>query len=778
MTIQISATAHPTAASFCDDWAAALSALIAAEILPDAPPVSTLRAALPKNLNPQTAQPFHDFFAMDNDSANILLPLTCNSIYDDRGIRIPVVAAAEPESAVSPNFSSLHDAVSRCVSEHPAIPRYLRPLSVLLIAAEAVRHLVRRPVGNTDGRMEATVLQHGPLCEAPSVAERLPCVRQQQHLMDFSETETTKRSHASLSTSEGDHEATIATSNNPGAAADNLDDDDDDSLSYVHVHKRRRVDEQHKVPCCGNAVGHVVVAAAPGPTKGEVVPEPTLVQCHAEMRWQDAELAAYLREFTEVVALELGDHMSGITVEGKEANEALSYLQRNLDAHLAMLLAGASDEAGTAADPTTLTGTAATVTPTTNLSSAAHVDSLRLLTQWLSKAREFAVKYPCPNLELTARLMDALVTAIDLVEDMGFEAALPYLARHAVVLCRDDLKIHGDPMRVDVTPAEGPSSSLPASLQEICRTFTAAALTTSTTTIPATSSTFTSTPMGQQPAIRYGLAPRPLGLLVRWKLSNVQGPTQRTVQLGLGPMGPSCPYPWWNPMAPTRGSDLAAGEVVAALTSCTDIPTRVSKLLKDLIVPDEGCDFLYSIFRHQHPPHHHHQHHHQQPQPPLGRSSDSDRDPAAAAVVEAAVRTCFSSWDDAGSSGAYTCPTFWTLVSYLQRYRHKPSFHGIVFVRTRQAAVLLADRVQRTRELQFLREPGRKVLVATSAAEEGLDVASCEFVVRYNAHVCGIGQRLVRDGNGWRIYSAAGRRLLRGVVEVCDIVVSGSGAAA
>ncbi|GIL61909.1 hypothetical protein Vafri_16283 [Volvox africanus] len=430
-------------------------------------------------------------------------------------------------------------------------------------------------------------------------------------------------------------------------------------------------------------------------------------------------------------------------------------------------------------DPTTLTATASTVTTTTNLSSAAHADNLRLLPQWLSKAREFAEKYPCPNLDLTARLLDVLVTAIDLVEDMGFEAALPYLARHAVVLCRDDLKIHADPIHMDVTPAEGSSSSLPTSLQEISRTFTATALTNSTA-IPATSSTFILTPagavagaeplrvaerpMGQQPAIRYRLAPRPLGLLARWRLFNTarHGPALRTDRISLGPMGPSCPYPGWNPVAPTPGSNPAAGQVSSA-----DISTRVAKLIKDLLVPDEGCSFLYSIFYQQ-----------QQQQQQPGGSSDSDSDTAAAAMVEAAVRKCFSSWDDASSSGAHMCPTFWTLVSYLQRYRDKPNFHGIVFVRTRQAALYLADLLQRTRELQFLREPGRKVLVATSAAEEGLDVPSCEFVVRYNAHVCGIGQRLVRDGNGWKIYSAAGRRLLRGVVEVCDIVVSGNGVAA
>ncbi|GLI65664.1 hypothetical protein VaNZ11_009267 [Volvox africanus] len=125
-----------------------------------------------------------------------------------------------------------------------------------------------------------------------------------------------------------------------------------------------------------------------------------------------------------------------------------------------------------------------------------------------------------------------------------------------------------------------------------------------------------------------------------------------------------------------------------------------------------------------------------------------------------------------------TFPKFWALLQYLQRYRHKPSFHGIVFVRTRQAVFHVADKIRRAAQLQFVevlelighnnasrrrglsleedrhgrgmtdsqqhlvigifKEPGRKVLVATSAAEEGLDVASCEFVVRYNAAATGI----------------------------------------
>lgn len=45
---------------------------------------------------------------------------------------------------------------------------------------------------------------------------------------------------------------------------------------------------------------------------------------------------------------------------------------------------------------------------------------------------------------------------------------------------------------------------------------------------------------------------------------------------------------------------------------------------------------------------------------------------------------------------------------------------------------------------------GRKVMVATSAAEEGLDVPSCEFVVRYHAAVSG-KQRMQSKGRSRKI---------------------------
>lgn len=47
--------------------------------------------------------------------------------------------------------------------------------------------------------------------------------------------------------------------------------------------------------------------------------------------------------------------------------------------------------------------------------------------------------------------------------------------------------------------------------------------------------------------------------------------------------------------------------------------------------------------------------------------------------------------------------------------------------------------------LEAFRKPGTKVLVATSAAEEGLDIVNCEFVVRYSMPKTGI-QRVQSKG--------------------------------
>ncbi|KAG2482608.1 hypothetical protein HYH03_018452 [Edaphochlamys debaryana] len=137
------------------------------------------------------------------------------------------------------------------------------------------------------------------------------------------------------------------------------------------------------------------------------------------------------------------------------------------------------------------------------------------------------------------------------------------------------------------------------------------------------------------------------------------------------------------------------------------------------------------------------------------------------------LRDCFAS----GQLKERTFPKFWALLEYLENYkghRNRNSLRGIVFVRTRQAMYHVADMIRRSSQLSFFevlevtghaaaaksrafrgagdrhgrgmsdseqrRDPsgGAKLLVATSAPEEGVDVPSCEFVVRYNAADNGI----------------------------------------
>ncbi|PNH01056.1 Protein Dicer [Tetrabaena socialis] len=103
--------------------------------------------------------------------------------------------------------------------------------------------------------------------------------------------------------------------------------------------------------------------------------------------------------------------------------------------------------------------------------------------------------------------------------------------------------------------------------------------------------------------------------------------------------------------------------------------------------------------------------------------------------IPALSADCFAS----GELKDSTFPKFWALLEYLQTFRDREYFHGIVFVKTRQDrhGRGMSDTEQQ-QLLEMFKAPGRKVLVATSAAEEGLDVPSCEFVVRYNAAATGI----------------------------------------
>ncbi|EFN54011.1 hypothetical protein CHLNCDRAFT_58365 [Chlorella variabilis] len=119
-------------------------------------------------------------------------------------------------------------------------------------------------------------------------------------------------------------------------------------------------------------------------------------------------------------------------------------------------------------------------------------------------------------------------------------------------------------------------------------------------------------------------------------------------------------------------------------------------------------------------------------------------------------------------------PKFEALRDFLLEYRGADTFHGIVFCRTREAVRSLARLISDTPDLQFVeasrallvyrfmghgnrrgagsggggggmtskeqraameafRQPGCRLLVSTSAGEEGIDVPRCEFVVRYSA---------------------------------------------
>lgn len=126
-------------------------------------------------------------------------------------------------------------------------------------------------------------------------------------------------------------------------------------------------------------------------------------------------------------------------------------------------------------------------------------------------------------------------------------------------------------------------------------------------------------------------------------------------------------------------------------------------------------------------------------------------------------------------------PKFKALVKVLQdMVSSKDTFHGIVFVRQRQGVHAVAGLLQKVPELgkavafhtftghpaktkvqlaqdgadadtagmptrkqqealqRFRDASGREILVATAAAQEGLDIVNCSFVVCYNVTECGV----------------------------------------
>ncbi|PNH11348.1 Endoribonuclease Dicer 3b [Tetrabaena socialis] len=65
------------------------------------------------------------------------------------------------------------------------------------------------------------------------------------------------------------------------------------------------------------------------------------------------------------------------------------------------------------------------------------------LLQWNALARDLAVARGLPRLHLTCRLISLLCKAAELAEDVGYEGVLPYLARNAAALCRQELLAEG-----------------------------------------------------------------------------------------------------------------------------------------------------------------------------------------------------------------------------------------------------------------------------------------------------------------------------------------------
>ncbi|PNW79828.1 hypothetical protein CHLRE_08g368300v5 [Chlamydomonas reinhardtii] len=376
------------------------------------------------------------------------------------------------------------------------------------------------------------------------------------------------------------------------------------------------VHEQQLLPASDTGGGPAVAggsgaaAGVGGGGGGYSAAEPEQLEVHVQARPVDQWVMRTLQNFAVKTAEDrLGGDLRALQPHGQEAADDLYMLTGSLYKAVQGVKAAMANPKAKA---------------------TTYLDTLG---QWLALGRTFAQRHVCPALDGVCHLLDVLRKAVELVEDAGLEAGLPYLARKVTELVADE-----------------------------------------------------------------------------------------------------------------HGASEAGG--------CGDVSVRVSDLARQLLV--EGGGELCLL--------------------PAG-------------FGQTYVRCCFTS----GQLQARTHPKFWALMEFLQRYDRTGGdggsssvCHGIVFVKTRQAVFHVSDMMRRTQQLahvdvlelvgqnnaassssraggslaahherhgrgmtdaqqqevlRMFKDPSGarcKVLIATSAGEEGLDVPSCEFVVRYNAAATGI----------------------------------------
>ncbi|KAG2482609.1 hypothetical protein HYH03_018453 [Edaphochlamys debaryana] len=388
------------------------------------------------------------------------------------------------------------------------------------------------------------------------------------------------------------------------------------------------------------------------PEVAAVISRPAEVEFHMHLRPLDFALMASLRIYANDVAFELLDSLQHVQACGPDVAEELNWLRMNLADG-----AEGNDNA---------------------------------LGKFLALGQDFARRYGCPNLLLTCHLLDVMRKCAALVEDGGFEGALPYLARKAAALCEAELAAAQGGGGVTAVAAleldEGDESDAGASSTE--------------------------------PALP--------GILAKLQEAAAAASLHA-------------------PQEATPAHPAAQASLPPAGNSCGDVTVPASSLIRKLL---DAPDFRSALQSHS-----------------------------------TLLQDCFASGQ---LLQAHTFPKFWTLLERLQRYKDDVAFRGIIFVRTRQAVYHVADMIRRCKQLGWL-EPleltgqkvasgrglvaagdrhsrgmsnaqaqlvlglfkgssgGAKVLIATSVAEEGLDITACNYVARYNAAATGI-QRLQSKG--------------------------------